>query len=122
LSVEIIADRTGAILLDDLDDDGAVRLLRLFNNLVFCAILYKLFLVVLHFLLDLLYGPIMCDIFLQHEMKSLTDTGCFHSLHNSAFLLFKKINGYRTTGFTQSSLLVVTILYHIPIKISNALF
>lgn len=44
----------------------------------------------LHILLDLLDCPIMCNILLQHEVKSLTDTGCFYSLHNTVFAL--KIN------------------------------
>ena len=83
LSVEIVADRTGTILLDDLDDDGAVRLLGFLDDLMLGSVLYKLFLVMFHFLFNLLYGPIMCDIFFQHEMKSLTDTGCFYSLHNT---------------------------------------
>ena len=73
LPVQIIANRAGIVLLNNLEHNGAVGLGGL-----------------LHILLDLLDCPIMCNILLQHEVKSLTDTGCFYSLHNTASAL--KIN------------------------------
>ena len=70
LPVQLIANRAGIVLLNNLEHNGAVGLGGL-----------------LHILLDLLDCPIMCNILLQHEVKSLTDTGCFYSLHNTVSAL-----------------------------------
>ena len=89
VSVEIVADRAHIVLLDDLDHHRTVGLGDLFKNLILCAVALKLILVVLDLKFYLFHSPIVLNIFFQHEVKSLTDTGCFYSFHNTVSSLIK---------------------------------
>ena len=80
-SVEIIAHRCSVVLLDDLYDDRAVRLLGLLHDLILCVVALHVFLVGLYLFLDLFDGIKVIQTVLQRKVQGLADAGRFYSFH-----------------------------------------
>jgi hypothetical protein len=80
-SAEIIAHRRSVVLLDDLYDDGTVRLLSLFHDLILCMVALHVFLVSLDLFLDLFDGIKVLQTVLQRKVQGLADAGRFYSFH-----------------------------------------
>ena len=67
-SVEIIAHRRSVVLFDDLYDDGTVRLLGLFHDLILCMVALHVFLVSLDLFLNLFDGIKVIQTILQRKV------------------------------------------------------
>ena len=80
-SVEIIAHRCSVVLLDDLYDDRAVRLLGLLHDLILCVVALHVFLIGRYLFLDLFDGIKVIQTVLQCKVQGLADAGGFYSLH-----------------------------------------
>ena len=80
-SVQIVTHRCSVVLLDDLYNDGAVRLLGLLHDLILCVVALHVFLVGLDLFLDLFDGIEVIQTVLQRKVQGLADAGRFYSFH-----------------------------------------
>lgn len=97
--IQIISNRAGIVLFDYFNDDRTVRLVCLFRNFILCVIPFQIFPVMFKLLFYLFYRIIMPDIFFQHKVQSLANTGCFYSFH-----VFSSILKNKSAAYTQLEL------------------
>ena len=80
-SVQIVTHGSRIILLDDLHNDGTIRLFGLLHNFVLRVISLQISLVLFNFILDLLDCIKMLLAILQHKVQGLANAGGFYSFH-----------------------------------------
>lgn len=81
VQIQVFADWAVVVLLDDFHDYGAIGLLGLRQNPVFCAAPVQLVLVMAHLFSDGSYGVGMLHVLFELEMQGLTDASRLDPFH-----------------------------------------